>query len=116
MKEVKVGASGLHTFPEGYYYYCGSAQNNLQARINRHLSSDKSFHWHIDYLLSESEVNNFYTWPYSGEKECDLANFLYNNLEGKIIVEEFGASDCKCRSHLFYFKQVLLADIICDEF
>ena len=109
-KEIKIGAKGLHFFPDGYYYYCGSAQKNLQARINRHLAVDKNFHWHIDYLLAESEISDFNTWPYSQDKECKLAEYIKEELTGNIIVKGFGASDCNCTSHLFHFEAELDAE------
>ncbi|MFP4052091.1 MAG: GIY-YIG nuclease family protein, partial [Thermoplasmata archaeon] len=50
-KVIEVGAIGNIDFDKGYYVYVGSAQNGLEARIERHLSDEKKIHWHIDYLL-----------------------------------------------------------------
>lgn len=55
--EIKIGALGKQTFFPGYYFYAGTAQHNLEARINCHYSSDKNFHWHIDYFLAAAELN-----------------------------------------------------------
>ena len=103
-KEISVGARGIFNFPAGYYY-CGTAQKNLQARLKRHGSQGKKFHWHIDYFLVEAELQDFYTWAVSREGECTLARYFSNRLEGEVIVPGFGASDCNCKSHLIYFSQ-----------
>ena len=93
-----------YKFKKGYYVYVGSAMNSLVARINRHLSDDKKMHWHIDYLLkSEHAIIREILFNISDEKiECELAEEISKDGE-KII--NFGSSDCKCDSHLFYFKR-----------
>lgn len=42
--------------------------------------------------------NIHYKWK---KVECSLANFISKNGEEK---ENFGCSDCKCKSHLIYFS------------
>lgn len=103
-QKIKIGAKGVFDFPAGYYYYCGTAQRNLQARLKRHGRQEKKFHWHIDYLLAEAKLQEFYTWPVSREGECRLARYFIDELEGEVIVPGFGASDCDCKSHLIYFS------------
>ncbi|MFW5986341.1 MAG: GIY-YIG nuclease family protein [Halanaerobiales bacterium] len=107
--EVDIGARGNFSFPAGYYYYCGSAQRNLAARVQRHYrrSTGKKMHWHIDYFLAETELQAHFTWQLEAEAECQLAAYLEQNLQGDIIVTGFGASDCKCSAHLFYFQDRL---------
>ena len=53
---IKVGKLGLISFRRGYYVYVGSALNNLEKRINRHLKAKKKKFWHIDYLLENKNV------------------------------------------------------------
>ncbi len=106
-KKIEIGKKGINTFPPGYYYYVGTAQKNLQARIERHLSREKRYHWHIDYLLNEANLQEYFTWPVGPESECELASYLQEELSGEVIVPGFGASDCDCESHLFYFQQPL---------
>ena len=101
-KEIKVGALGKITFAPGYYFYAGTAQRNLEARIKRHYSSQKKFHWHIDYLLAEAELEKDFVFKLPGEGECFLAEILKNQ-GGKTPAAGFGASDCSCGSHLIYF-------------
>jgi Uri superfamily endonuclease len=101
-KEIRVGALGKITFAPGYYFYAGTAQRNLEARIKRHYSSQKKFHWHIDYLLAEAELLRDFVFELPGEGECFLAETLINQ-GGKTPAAGFGASDCSCESHLIYF-------------
>ncbi len=114
-KEIKVGALGKTAFAPGYYFYAGTAQRNLEARINRHYSSQKKFHWHIDYLLAEAELEKEFVFKLPGEGECFLAETLIKQ-GGKTPIAGFGASDCSCGSHLIYFSlktgEKILEDLI----
>jgi len=112
-KEIKVGALGKKIFTPGYYFYTGTAQRNLEARIKRHYSSDKNFHWHIDYFLAEAEVKNDFYFELPGAGECFLAQVLINK-GGKTPIAGFGASDCSCGSHLIYFSAAV-GDKIVEE-
>ena len=40
--DVQIGKLGKIHFLKGWYVYVGSAMNNLEARINRHLRSNKN--------------------------------------------------------------------------
>ena len=113
--EIEAGACGKENFPSGYYYYCGSAQRNLKARIKRHINSRKKFHWHIDYLLKWAEIIKFKTWPLGSKYECKLADNIHKLPESKIIMPGFGASDCGCDTHLFYFEQVVMDENLPDK-
>jgi len=65
--------------------------------VNRHLSTVKRMHWHIDYLLAAPGVRVREVQRY-GEAEC-LVN---QKTGGEIPMRGFGASDCRagCGSHL----------------
>lgn len=104
-KKIKVGALGEKIFKPGYYFYAGTAQRNLKARIDRHYSSDKKFHWHIDYFLAEAELENDFYFKLPRAGECFLAQTLIN-YGGETPVAGFGASDCSCGSHLIYFSLI----------
>ncbi|MCD6421144.1 MAG: GIY-YIG nuclease family protein, partial [Thaumarchaeota archaeon] len=54
---MRVGSLGVIDFKEGLYVYVGSAQNNLEKRVRRHLSKEKKVRWHIDYLTSSGSVD-----------------------------------------------------------
>jgi len=94
---VLVGRLGTFDFPAGHYVYTGSALRNFEARVNRHQSTAKRMHWHIDYLLATPGVCIREVQRYD-EAEC-LVN---QRTGGKIQVNGFGASDCRagCASHL----------------
>ncbi|MEO2117028.1 MAG: DUF123 domain-containing protein [Methanocaldococcus sp.] len=100
-KKIKFGKIDRF-FKKGYYFYVGSAYGNsinLKNRIERHLRDDKKMHWHIDYLLKFGKVEEIYI---TNEKvECEVANEFIKKFD---FVENFGCSDCKCKSHLFYLK------------
>lgn len=101
--EITIGALGKKIFKPGYYFYAGTAQRNLKARIDRHYSSDKKFHWHIDYFLAEAELEKDFVFELPGEGECFLAEMLKKE-GGSTPISGFGASDCSCGSHLIYFS------------
>jgi Uri superfamily endonuclease len=76
--------------------------------VSRHLQK-KNKHWHIDYLLDSEDANvrSVIAAPTSQRFECKLNKAIKENAHGKILVDKFGASDCKekCRSHLLYFGE-----------
>jgi Uri superfamily endonuclease len=98
---LKVGALGVLTFESGLYAYVGSAQNNLESRVKRHLRKEKRLFWHIDYLLADPAANITDVYSLEGGKtcECQIARLLSQHGEP---VPSFGCSDCRCNSHLFY--------------
>lgn len=105
-KEIKIGRLGTFIFPEGFYVYTGSAQNGLERRINRHLSSSKKFHWHIDYLLSYARTIKVLKYFRGRKDECRLNRMIGKGTGAFTIVRKFGSSDCNCRTHLHYFKDI----------
>ncbi|MBI5254073.1 MAG: GIY-YIG nuclease family protein [Euryarchaeota archaeon] len=102
-RKIKVGRLGAFEFPRGYYIYTGSALNNLDARIARHFSKKKRKHWHIDYLLANAEVVDFFV---SQKKECELNSEIFEIPRATALAEKFGSSDCRCKSHLAYFRKI----------
>lgn len=98
--KLKIGALGELKFQKGEYVYAGSAQNNLNKRVERHLSNHKRMHWHIDYLLKDKrvEVKKVYYKKAGKKEECRMARFLNNT---SIAFKNFGSSDCNCNSHFF---------------
>ena len=99
--KIIVGKLGQFDFPKGDYVYTGSAKRNIDKRIERHLSSEKKLHWHIDFLLSDNNVEIVEV-----KKSCQEECSLNKGIDGKIIVLGFGSSDCKsgCGSHLKYIS------------
>ena len=64
-----------YKFKKGWYVYIGSAMNSLGDVL---------------FNISDEKI------------ECELAGIIAKNGEG---VPKFGCSDCKCNSHLIYFKR-----------
>ena len=105
-KEIQIGRLGVFLFPKGFYVYTGSAQINLEKRVTRHLSHEKRNHWHIDYLLQYGEITSVFTVEGLKSKECVLSNKIAVTLGGKIVADNFGSSDCKCTTHLYFFEHI----------
>ncbi len=95
-----IGSLGEIDFRKGLYAYVGSAQNNLERRIARHLSNTKKRFWHIDYLLENRSAKVLDAFHKKGRKneECETAEDL---AKSSSLIPGFGCSDCTCRSHLF---------------
>ncbi len=103
-RDISIGRLGQFSFRQGIYFYAGSAQRNLAARLERHARKTKPLRWHIDYLSMRAEMLGAITIAGPRERECELARDLAAMFER--IVPGFGASDCPCGGHLFYGPQL----------
>ena len=97
-KTVEIGALGEISFESGTYVYIGSAMNGVRKRVERHYSKEKKNHWHIDYFSKEASPIYTVVFPLESSFECKLAQTV---AEKNRSINKFGASDCKCSSHLF---------------
>jgi len=98
-REVFIGRLGKLNFSKGIYAYIGSGKKNIMARIKRHLSNNKKIFWHIDYLLNrKTRIKE--VWISSKEAECKMAKYFVKY--GFSYIKNFGSSDCRCQSHLFF--------------
>ncbi|WKZ20445.1 MAG: GIY-YIG nuclease family protein [Candidatus Jettenia sp. CY-1] len=95
---------GTYNFAAGFYVYIGSAQNNLERRIERHMRKEKKFHWHIDYLLAYGKVICVHTYALGKNWECRLSQKIGTTKNATAPVKGFGSSDCGCISHLYFFQ------------
>ena len=102
--DIDVGKLGELAIKPGFYVYSGSAfgPGGLNARIGRHLRPLKKLRWHIDYLRREVDDIAAY-FQIDSRNECAFAKAL-GTAGGEIPLKGFGSSDCRCVSHLFYFK------------
>jgi sugar fermentation stimulation protein A len=98
--DISVGKLGRFGFRQGVYFYAGSAQRGLSARLERHSKKSKPLRWHIDYLSSGAEMLGAITVAGPRQRECELARELAGMFES--AAPGFGASDCRCGGHLFY--------------
>lgn len=101
-RRIQVGKLGSFRFEPGVYFYVGSAQRNLPARLERHARKEKPLRWHIDYLSTRAHMIDAMIVPGPRERECELAREL--GLMYEMAVPGFGASDCRCGGHLFYAR------------
>jgi Uri superfamily endonuclease len=108
-QEIQIGKLGKLLFKKGFYVYVGSALNNLEKRIQRHLKSDKKIHWHVDYLLKNADILDVYYKKSNVWEECRIAKIFNEEMEN---IPGFGCSDCKCQSHLFYGSLKLIENMI----
>jgi Uri superfamily endonuclease len=103
--QVAIGRLGSFEFPSGWYAYAGSARGpgGLGARIRRHLRSPKLLHWHIDHLRAHAEPVEIWYTEGTRRYECDWARALTQLPGASVVASGFGASDCRCGTHLVRF-------------
>jgi Uri superfamily endonuclease len=100
---ILAGKKHRFDFQKGFYGYVGSALSGLEKRLERHLSSRKRLHWHVDYLLRAAKIRNIICAETGIRKECMLAQTLSQRLPP---IAGFGCSDCHCQSHLFFCQDI----------
>jgi Uri superfamily endonuclease len=103
--EIEVGRLGSQRFA-GTYLYVGSALGpGGFRRIARHRDvaegRNQTRRWHIDHLLSLGQLRKAFLAEMDQGLglECALAAELAKRAEP--VIEGFGASDCRCKTHLF---------------
>ena len=101
-ENIEVGKRGSWSFRPGYYAYVGSAMGGLEGRINYHLGNKKRLYWHIDYLLAKASIEEIIFSETPDKIECALAQNLGKTFSS---IAGFGASDCKCESHLYFARK-----------
>lgn len=105
-KLMEIGSLTSHRF-QGEYLYVGSALGpGGLKRVRRHLEvsngTHEGGHWHVDHLTEAGRVVESWLIPTEEELECILAGKLERDFDQP--VEDFGASDCDCYSHLFDYQ------------
>jgi len=111
---IGVGRLGQMDFPEGHYFYCGSAQAGLMPRLARHMRPDKLKHWHIDFLTCHGSVLGALAFKGSKATECRLADTLSDIPGIEQIGPGFGSSDCGCPTHLFHARNDVPLSVVLD--
>ena len=112
-KQIVIGRIGSGNFQKGYYVYTGSAfgkgSSSLGGRIRRHNKKQKPRRWHIDYLLSDKDVNLMAVVAglMKRKMECAINQSLGELFHAQIPFLVFGSSDCTehCGSHLLFLGQ-----------
>jgi Uri superfamily endonuclease len=101
---LRVGSLGEVTLERGWYAYVGSAARAREARVARHLESEKSLRWHADYLFTAFPAGR--AWLVDGAAgECELAGALAALPGAERRPRRFGAGDCRCPGHLVRFAR-----------
>lgn len=102
--QTRVRRLGRHSF-DGVYLYVGSALGpGGFKRVERHRAvaqgRNKTRRWHIDYLLGIGQLKGVLLFEIADKTmECALAETLAGFAEP--VIDGFGASDCRCQTHLF---------------
>ena len=103
---LRAGKLDAFNFAPGYYVYVGSAMSGLSGRLKRHLRSEKQLHWHIDYLLQHATIVQLWYSFCQHKLECTWNTIIMNLPGAAYPIPEFGASDCRCISHLTCFPSI----------
>ena len=102
---IPIGQRRLALVP-GWALYIGSAfgPGGIAGRLRHHRQLAMRPHWHIDYLRRHAtlEVVWYSTDPI--RRECLWAEVAVQALRGQAPPFRFGASDCHCRAHLYFFE------------
>jgi Uri superfamily endonuclease len=105
---VPVGGLGPVEFSAGHYAYVGSAfgPGGIAARLGRHLrSSKKNQRWHVDYLRAVARPRAAWVSYDATRHEHRWAVSLAAVAGAQVPVAGFGSSDCRCPSHLLWFRR-----------
>ena len=104
--QLKIGKLGTLQLKPGFYIYIGSAfgPGGLKARIAHHRKRANRPHWHIDYLSSFLELIEIWHTYDPIHREHQWAKTIASTRGASVPLSGFGASDCRCNSHLFYFN------------
>ena len=103
--ENVVGKLGVLAAQPSHYIYVGSARRpgGLDARVGRHCRPEKPLRWHVDYLRSVAQIDEVWYATGRAHRECRWARVLGSMPGASVPLARFGASDCRCRSHLLFF-------------
>lgn len=106
---VRVGRLGNIQLKAGYYLYVGSGQINVEKRVSRYFSKIKNPRWHIDYILVNgiALAEKAIILNLSKRYECKISRFI-ESMGGEAI-NDFGSSDCNCRSHFYRYADPAVA-------
>jgi Uri superfamily endonuclease len=106
-RSVQIGRLGVLHLEPGCYAYAGSAlgRGGIGSRLGRHLRGAGRAHWHVDYLRAHTHpIEAWYSYGPS-RREHLWSDVLRASAGAAIPLSGFGASDCRCESHLFFFAR-----------
>src|SRR5689334_8570891 len=102
---IGVGWLGDLAVRPGAYIYVGSAlgAGGVAGRLRHHLGQPRAPHWHIDYLRPAARIDEVWWTCDDTRREHEWASAIAALPGAGIPLRRFGASDCRCPSHLFFF-------------
>ena len=105
---LTVGRLGPRRFAPGSYGYVGSAlgPGGLAARLGHHLRGTGRAHWHLDYLRPHATVAEIWCSGADISLEHRWARTLAAMRGATAPAAGFGATDCRCPTHLFAFPRI----------
>lgn len=107
---VQVGRLGQLAVEPGCYVYVGSAlgPGGVRARVGHHSRLATRPHWHIDYLRRAATLRHVWYSYDCVRREHAWADIFVRMPGVSIPLPGFGASDCACPAHLFFFDRIPL--------
>ncbi len=102
---VRAGRLGELGIRRGTYVYVGSAFGpcGVLARVRHHQRVSSAPHWHIDYLRPPGRNREVWYSHDPARREHQWARAVAAESGASIPLSGFGASDCNCEAHLFFF-------------
>lgn len=113
---LTIGSLGEVDFPAGYYVYIGSAfgVGGLRGRLKHHLLGVTKPHWHIDYLRTAARMQQIWYAADVLHGEHQWATTLNTLPIVTVPVPRFGASDCRCATHLIHLEAAPAFTTLCE--
>ncbi len=104
---LQIGRCGALRVETGWYVYVGSAfgPGGLRARLRHHCRVSALPHWHIDYLRRAAEPETVWYSHDPQPREHSWAGNVARLYSARVPLLGFGASDCGCLTHLFFFPK-----------
>lgn len=105
VQQIAIGRFGTLAIQLGVYVYIGSAfgPGGLAVRVGRHWRGSAVRRWHIDYLRAVTQPIEAWITADSIPREHVWAEVMRAMPGVSVPMAGFGASDCNCLAHLFYF-------------
>ena len=106
-EQVQIGKLGPLQLHRGFYVYVGSAfgPGGLRSRLAHHARLSSRPHWHIDYLRSRTNLDQVWYFHERIRREHQWAHIIQALSGASVPMARFGSSDCKCKTHLFFFTR-----------
>jgi Uri superfamily endonuclease len=104
---IQIGKLGALQLQLGCYVYVGSAlgPGGVRARLAHHVKPSRRPHWHIDYLRAHTRVEEVWYCLDTRGLEHIWAERIGLAEGASVPLAGFGSTDCRCESHLFFFRQ-----------